>query len=126
MDDMNIPNEPSSERKSTGYGPGDENQIRLFGIIGYIFPILFFLPLVTDAKNNSFAKFHANQQLILLLFMFIGNTAASILTVILIGIILYPVVWIFGLVCMILGIMNVVNERQKPLPIIGNIATLIK
>jgi uncharacterized membrane protein len=94
--------------------------------LGYIFPILFFLPLVTDAKDNAFAKYHANQQLLLLLFLIIGNTAASILTVILIGILLYPVVWIFGLVCMVLGIMNVVNDRQKPLPLIGTVTTLIK
>lgn len=127
MESKNIPNEPSSEGKNT---PGSDNvdvsQARLFGIIGYIFPILFFLPLVTETKDNAFAKYHANQQLLLLLFLIIGNTAASILTVILIGLLLYPVVWIFGLVCMILGIMNVVNERQKPLPLIGTITTLIK
>lgn len=104
----------------------DVSQVRLFGILGYIFPILFFLPLVTDAKDNAFAKYHANQQLLLLLFLIIGNTAASILTVILIGILLYPVVWVFGLVCMVMGIMNVVNDRQKPLPLIGTITTLIK
>ncbi len=114
------------EGTNTNSGGGDVSQIRLFGILGYIFPILFFLPLITDAKDNSFAKYHANQQLILLLFYAVGYTAASILTVILIGLILYPIVMIFGLVCMILGIMNVVNDREKPLPLIGNITTLIK
>ena len=128
MDTKDLPNEPSSEGKnsSTSSGDVDVSQARLFGIIGYIFPILFFLPLVMETKDNAFAKYHANQQLLLLLFLIIGNTAASILTVILIGLLLYPVVWIFGLVCMVMGIMNVVNEREKPLPIIGNITTLIK
>lgn len=117
---------PKNEDSKPGSGDADLSQVRLFGIIGYIFPILFFLPMVTEHKDNSFAMYHANQQLILLLFLIIGNTAASILTVILIGLLLYPIVWIFGLICMILGIMNVVNERKKPLPLIGNITTLIK
>lgn len=126
MDEKNQPEEFPEQKQSTSSGEADVSQVRLFGILGYIFPILFFLPLVTDAKDNAFAKYHANQQLLLLLFLIIGNTAASILTVILIGILLYPVVWIFGLVCMVLGIMNVVNDREKPLPLIGTVTTLIK
>lgn len=125
MENKNQPDEFPEEKNRTS-NEADVSQVRLFGILGYIFPILFFLPLVTDAKDNTFAKYHANQQLLLLLFLIIGNTAASILTVILIGLLLYPVVWIFGLVCMVLGIMNVVNDRQKPLPLIGTITTLIK
>lgn len=130
MENKNQPEDfsgPEREKNTvSGSSEGDISQTRLFGIIGYIFPFLFFLPLVTDTKDNTFAKYHANQQLLLLLFLIIGNTAASILTIILIGLLIYPVVWIFGLVCMILGIMNVVNEKQKPLPLIGNITTLIK
>lgn len=126
MEDKNQPDEFPEEKPSSDSGEADVSQVRLFGIIGYIFPILFFLPLVTEAKDNSFAKYHANQQLLLLLFLIIGNAAASILTVILIGLLLYPVVWIYGLVCMVLGILNVVNDREKPLPIIGTITTLIK
>lgn len=125
MEEKNQPAEFPDEKSKTS-NEADVSQVRLFGILGYIFPILFFLPLVTEAKDNAFAKYHANQQLLLLLFLIIGNTAASILTVILIGLLLYPVVWIFGLVCMVLGIMNVVNDREKPLPIIGTVTTLIK
>lgn len=126
MEEKNQHDEFPDHNESTNSSEADVSQARLFGILGYIFPILFFLPLVTDAKDNAFAKYHANQQLLLLLFLIIGNTAASILTVILIGLLLYPVVWIFGLVCMVMGIMNVVNDRQKPLPLIGTVTTLIK
>ena len=31
------------------------------GVLPYIFPVLFFLPIVAD-KNSLFCKFHANQQ----------------------------------------------------------------
>jgi len=126
MEEKNKPDEFPEERNTATSGEADVSQVRLFGIIGYIFPILFFLPLITEAKDNSFAKYHANQQLLLLLFLIIGSTAASILTVILIGLLLFPVVWIFGLVCMVMGILNVVNDREKPLPLIGSITTLIK
>lgn len=125
MEEKNQPAEFPDEKSKTS-NEADVSQVRLFGILGYIFPILFFLPLVTEAKDNAFAKYHANQQLLLLLFLIIGNTAASILTVILIGLLLYPVVWIFGLVCMVMGILNVVNDREKPLPLIGTVTTLIK
>jgi hypothetical protein len=39
----------------------DVDSHKALAIVGYIIPILFFIPLVTDAKNNTFAKFHANQ-----------------------------------------------------------------
>lgn len=33
-------------------------------VLPYLFPILFFLPLIADKeKNSEFCKFHANQQL---------------------------------------------------------------
>ena len=113
------------EEKNQTTGEADVSQVRLFGILGYIFPVLFFLPLVTEVKDNSFAKFHANQQLLLLLFLVVGYVAANILTFILIGLLLYPIVMIFYLVFMIIGILNVVNNQEKALPLIGNITTLI-
>jgi uncharacterized membrane protein len=92
---------------------------KLFGVLGYIIPILFFLPLVTDAKDNEFAKFHANQQLNLLLMIVVGQIAAFILTIVLIGLLLMPLVWLAYVVFMIMGIINVANGQMKELPVIG-------
>ena len=103
----------------------DADQSKTFAIIGYIIPILFFLPLVTDSKDDPFAKYHANQQLVFLLYWVIGYFISSVLMIVLIGILLMPIVTIFGVVLMIMGIINAVNDKMKPLPLIGGI-TLIK
>ena len=98
---------------------GDAEKNKAFAIIGYIIPILFFVPLVTDAKNSPFAKFHANQQLDLLLFEFIGWTVSAILSFVVIGVFLMPLVAIAGLVFMILGIVSAAKGEMKELPVIG-------
>ena len=90
-------------------------------IIGYIIPILFFIPLLSDdSKKSPFAKFHANQQLIILIFSLIGFTVASVLVIILIGFLLYIIVWIAVIVFIIMGVINASNGEMKKLPIIGD------
>lgn len=92
---------------------------KVLGIIGYLFPILFFLPLVMeDTKNDDFAKFHANQQLAFLLF-WIVLTAINIIPIL--GQLIFIVGWIFGLVLLVMGIINVSNDKKQPLPLIGGI-----
>ncbi len=77
-----------------------------------------------ELKNNEVAKFHANQQLNLLIFGVVGYVAASILTVVLIGLLLYPVVMIGSIVFAIMGVMNAMNGQMKPLPLIGQFKLL--
>ncbi|HLN18569.1 MAG TPA: DUF4870 domain-containing protein [Patescibacteria group bacterium] len=117
MEDQNTQTPPVTPTTQSGGSDAEKN--KLFAIIGYIFPILFFVPLVSDAKNSPFAKFHANQQLNFLLFTVVGYIASSILTFILIGILLWFVVAIGSIVFMILGIINASKGEMKPLPVIG-------
>lgn len=43
---------------------GDTSNAKVFAIIGYVLPFLFFLPLVMDdLKQNPFSRYHANQSL---------------------------------------------------------------
>jgi uncharacterized membrane protein len=113
----------------------DVDKNKALAIVGYIFPILFFIPLVTEAKNSVYAKFHANQQLILLIFGFAGGVSLSITTFILafipimgtiMGMLLLPVFWLACLALAIMGIINAANGSSKKLPVIGVFATLIK
>jgi uncharacterized membrane protein len=97
----------------------DVDKNKALAIIGYIIPILFFVPLVSDAKNSPYAKFHANQQLNLLLFWVIGYVASAILMFVLIGFLLYFLVMIGGIIFMIMGIINAAKGEMKPLPMIG-------
>jgi len=99
----------------------DAEKNKAMAIIGYIIPILFFIPLVTDAKNSPFAKYHANQQLNFLLFAVVGYIISSILMVVLIGFLLYFLVMIASIVFMIMGIINAAKGEMKPLPLIGGI-----
>ncbi|MFA6183843.1 MAG: hypothetical protein WC682_01945 [Parcubacteria group bacterium] len=96
----------------------DIEQNKLMAIIGYIIPILFFIPLVTDAKNSPFAKFHANQQLVLLIAAIAVNVVGSIIPFIGWFIIL-PLGTIAILVFAIMGIINASKGLVKELPMIG-------
>lgn len=99
----------------------EAEQGKIISIIGY-FGILFLVPLIAG-KDNKFALYHANQALLL----FLLSVVASILAVIpLIGWLITLVVRIFTLICIVLGILNVVHLEARPLPIIGNLLTIIK
>ncbi len=98
--------------------PQDVEKNKAMAIVGYIIPILFFIPLVTDAKNSPFAKFHANQQLNLLLAAVVINIVGGIIPFIGWFIIL-PLGMIFLIVVAIMGIISASKGEMKPLPLIG-------
>lgn len=103
----------------------DAEKNKVMAIVGYIVPILFFVPLINDSsKNSPFAKFHAGQQLNLLLFWVLGWIVSAVLMIILIGFLLEFIVWIAGIVFMILGIVAAAKGEMKPLPLIGGIKIL--
>jgi len=96
---------------------------KTMAIIAYF---LFFVPLLTgDYKKSEFLRFHTNQATVLCIAAVIGMTVSSMLILLLIGIILMPLVCIAILVLFVIGIINVVNGRMKPLPVIGKF-TIIK
>lgn len=112
----------TKEEDPTGRGGTNGNDIdkhKMLAIVGYIVPFLFFVPLVTDAKDNKFARYHANQQLLLLLFWVVGQIVASLLTFIMIGMFLYPLIYIGGIIFMVMGVINALNGEMKPLPVLG-------
>lgn len=114
---QNTPNTPNTVVQAD---KADVEKNKVMAIVGYLIPILFFVPLLSDeGKKSPFAKFHANQQLNLLLFGVIGYTASAVLMIILIGFLLYFVVAVAGLVFLVMGIINAANGTMKELPIIG-------
>ena len=112
----------NGEESSEAAGNSSADDIeknKLFAVIGYVVPFLFFVPLISEASTNKFARYHANQQLLLLLFWVIGQVVASLLVVVVIGALLYPVVVIGGVILMVMGIINALNGEMKPLPVLG-------
>ena len=73
-------------------------------------------------KQSGYAKFHANQSLLLLITGVAGNVILGIIPVV--GWMLMP---IFGIGILILGIMDLINGfggKAKPLPLIGKFTIL--
>ena len=89
---------------------------KLMAAISYIW-ILFIVPLVA-AKDDAFARYHANQGLLL----FLASIVLGIIGVIpVIGTIIALVGGIATFALMILGIINALKGEMKPLPLIGGI-----
>lgn len=101
----------------------DMEKNKAMAIVGYIIPILFFIPLITDGKNSKFAKFHANQQLVLLIAWVVVNIVGTMIPI-LGWFIILPLGTIFLLVVMIMGIINAAKGEMKKLPAIGGIEIL--
>lgn len=98
----------------------EQKDNKVLCIISYL-GILWIIGLLT-AKEDPNVKFHANQGIILSLYFL----AVSIITPIpVLGwFIVGPIGFIFGLVMIIMGIINANKGEQKDLPLIGKIRIL--
>lgn len=116
LQNLNNTNDYTSQ-----FDRGDIEQNKVLAFFSYL-GILFIIPLIA-APNSKYAKFHANQGLVL----FIVEIAVSIVSGIISGII-----WAIGsligslaglivFVLAIIGIINAVTGKAKELPIIGGI-----
>jgi len=114
----------------------DIEQNKIFGVISYL-GLLFLVPLIA-AKQSKFAMYHCNQGAVLFLTWVCTWIALLIVSAIfhlipflgfIIGILfmfLHFALWIGFLALMIVGIINAVNGKMKPLPLIGSLFTLVK
>lgn len=108
-----------------GYDKNDIEQNKVMGVLAYL-GILVLIPILA-AKESKFARFHANQGLILCIAAILYGVAYSVLTSIILAISwrLYFLVSILGFVGIVfavlcvIGIINVVNGQAKELPVIG-------
>jgi len=110
--------------------PEDAEKNKIFGILAYLW-ILCLVPIIV-AKDSPFAKYHANQGLVL----FLGWIAVGIFQFI-IGIILammpgflgflgaiFGLLYLAPLVLLVLGVINAARGKCVPLPVIGGIKLL--
>lgn len=99
----------------------DIEKNKIYAALAYL-GFLFFLPLVID-KDSAYGKFHANQGLVL----FIAEIIVSIIFLVpFAGWIVGFVLGIALLVFMIIGMVNAINGKGVPLPIIGGINLINK
>lgn len=105
-------------------GNSDVEKNKAMAIIGYVIPILFFIPMLNEeSKKSPFAMFHANQQLVLFLAAIAVNVIGGIIPF-LGWFIILPLGSIFLIVIAIMGIINAVKGEMKKLPLIGGIQIL--
>ncbi len=125
----NILNTPDT---TASYSQQDIDQNKIMGILSY-FGILVLIPIFA-AKESPFARFHANQGLVLLVAGILVGMATSLVGMLfgLIHIDVLTVLWnivswlirvtMFAL--MILGIVNAASGKAKELPLVGNFRIL--
>lgn len=111
----------------------DINNNKVMAVLAYI-GILVLVPIFA-AKDSKFARFHANQGLILLIASVAYNIVASVIRAILgavLGVVGGIVGWILTLLSLvflalaIIGIVNAVNGKAKELPVIGKFKILTR
>ncbi len=86
--------------------------------------IIFFIPLLTDAKNDPFVKYHVKQGLILFICAVAVWLVINVIPII--GLLIAPILDIALIVLLVIGIINAVNGAEKPLPLVGSFAENFK
>ncbi len=112
----------SAEMVEPGNGPAfgiDEADIEKNKGIAAVAYILFFVPLLA-AKDSRFATYHANQGLLLLILAVAINVIGGIIPFIGWFLIL-PLGNLLVFILFVLGLVNALQGRTKPLPLIGGI-----
>lgn len=109
-------NNETTTPESTPTEGGVKKPNVLMALIAYI---IFFIPLLTDDKNDPFVKFHVKQGLVLFLVSVGGNMVLGMIPI-LGGLAMLP----FNLalfVLWVLGIMNALAGKEKSLPLVGKL-----
>ncbi len=120
-----MPEEKQPVQNQTPKSSGDSDT--LMGVLAYL-GILCLIPLFA-AKDSAFAQYHAKQGLTL----FALEAVVSVVYFLIIPVavlgggifaLLMPLLWLVNIGCLVLsiiGIVNVINKKQQPLPLIGGI-----
>ncbi len=97
----------------------DTKDNRVLSLFCYL-SMMVILPLVAQ-PNSAYVRYHANQGIVLILFLL----CASVVSIIpILGWIVTCVCYIFGFICMIIGIVHACKGEKKPLPLIGKYTIL--
>ncbi len=116
------PAEPVAEPIAEQTVPEQEiNEGKAFAILSYALSFIslpfFLVPLIM--RNNAYALYHAKQSLMIWLGAIAVSLVGSVLLVVCIGAVILLAGGIFLLVLNILGLINAINGKMQPIPVIG-------
>ncbi len=103
-------NEVPAEKKS------EEGKNTTMAIIAYF---IFFVPLLTDAKDDPFVKYHVKQGLALFILFVVNGLIGNIISF---WFFLSGFVALGLLVLLIMGVINAAGGKMQPVPVIGKLA----
>jgi uncharacterized membrane protein len=120
----------NTKDSTSEFSQQDINSNKVMAILAYL-GILVLVPIFA-AKDSKFARFHANQGLVLFLAEIAFYIVLTIVSAIILAIswklyfiiTILSLVWIVFLVLAIIGIINAANGRAKELPVIGKYKVL--
>ena len=101
------------------------DNVKICSALAYILIGIIWYFVDDEMKKNKTVKFHVKQGIVLLVFAIIWSIVINILFGMFLLTFMYfmwSVIWLLSyipLVLAIIGILNVVNGKEKPLPIIG-------
>lgn len=112
-----------TKETTSEYDSRDIESNKVFAILSYI-GILFVVGLIA-APKSKFARFHANQGLVLFITEIVLGIVSGIVSFIpVVSGIVSAVVGIISLVYMVIGIYNSASGKAKELPVIGGISII--
>jgi uncharacterized membrane protein len=109
-----------AKQKEAEAGSGGDSG-KLCAFLAYLLIGIIWYFADEKMKKNEFVKFHVKQGLVLLITSIIINIIGSIVPVVGWFVIL-PLGALFILVLWIIGIINALNGKMNPLPVIGGFA----
>ncbi len=103
----------------------DVKDNKVFAILAY-FWLLVLVTIFAAPKTSAYARFHANQGLVLFITNVICNVAGTIMTVIipLLGGLISGLLNIATLALLIIGVINAAKGEMKELPVVGQFKIL--
>lgn len=102
--------------------PVVENTAKNNTVMAIVAYIIFFLPLLTSAKNDPFVKFHVKQGLIVFICGVIAYIGSMLPVLNMIDWLLHLVVFVL----FIIGVINAATGKEKDLPVVGKFAKQFK
>lgn len=110
----------NDKNAQNSFNPADVQKNNVVVMLGYIFPILFFLPICVDGKSN-YCRFHANQQLTWFITSIILGIVMGIFVFIpILGMIVSMLISLVDILMIIFLAIGAYKGKAVRIPLVGN------